>query len=116
LDVVADSAEMHSAGSTDVESDRLSSHILPTSATMVGVCMTVVSLLQLRESAHTMSRIDELVAANGLVYLLSAAMSYLAIRNRGGYARRLERLADVTFMVGLCITVTASFLLAYSLL
>lgn len=98
-----------------MEPDRLSSHILPTSATMVGVCMTVVSLLQLREAVQPLSRIDELVAGNGLVYLLSAMLSYMAIRGRAGHARRLERLADVTFMVGLCITVANSFLLAYSL-
>jgi hypothetical protein len=83
---------------------------------MVGVCMTAVSLLQVVEISRPVSRVDELMAFDGLVFLLSAILSYLAIRNSERIAERLEGLADLTFMFGLCFTVLASFLMAYSIM
>jgi hypothetical protein len=96
--------------------DRLSSHILPTSSTMVGVCMTAVSLLQVVEISRPVSRVDEMMAFDGLVFLISAILSYMAIRNRGPKASSLEGIADITFMFGLCLSVVTSFLMAYSIM
>lgn len=99
-----------------VSDNKLSSHILPTSSTMVGVCMTAVSLVKLGETRYALTRVDELMAFDGLLFLVSAILSYMAIRTTTRAAVGLERAADVVFMLGLCLTVVASFLLAYSIL
>lgn len=83
---------------------------------MVGVCMTAVSLLQVVEISRPVSRVDEMMAFDGLVFLISAILSYMAIRSRGPTSSRLEGIADITFMFGLCFTVVTSFLMAYSIL
>jgi hypothetical protein len=99
-----------------VTDNKLSSHILPTSSTMVGVCMTAVTLVKLGETTTMLTRVDELMAFDGLLFLVSAFLSYMAIRTTTRLAIGLERMADAVFMLGLCLTVVASFLLAYSIL
>ena len=78
----------------------LSSHILPTSATMLGVCMTVIGIVKVVEAGRGNSHIDELFAIDGILFMLSAAFSYLSIRSRRQGAR-LESIADTLFMVGI---------------
>ena len=41
---------------------NLSAHILPTSATMVGVCMTVISIVKLIGPKMALGRVDQLLA------------------------------------------------------
>ncbi|MCC6714731.1 MAG: hypothetical protein IT496_05820 [Gammaproteobacteria bacterium] len=106
----------HSKCGAAVTDNKLSSHILPTSSTMVGVCMAAVSLVKLGETRYALTRVDELMAFDGLLFLVSAILSYMAIRSNTRIAVGLERTADVVFMLGLCLTVVASFLLAYSIL
>lgn len=96
------------------KNNNLSSHILPTSATMVGVCMTVISLAKLLEERTRPGMVDEMMAFDGLIFLVSALCSYLSIRSPRN-AERLERIADLAFMGGLLLMVFTSFLLAYEL-
>jgi len=50
---------------------NLSSHILPTSAAMLGVCMTVISIVKLTQLNHGIkSWIDEILAIDALFFLL----------------------------------------------
>ena len=53
----------------------LSAHILPTSATMIGVCMTVLSIGHLRPSGELRMVVDKLLAVDALVFLISALLS-----------------------------------------
>lgn len=92
----------------------LSSHILPTSATMVGVCMTVLSIAKLLEERTRHGIVDEMMAFDSLIFLLSAIFSYLSIRSHRRTAR-LEKIADLAFMAGLIMMVGAAFVLAYEL-
>lgn len=92
----------------------LSSHILPTSATMVGVCMTVISIVKLSHAGAAGVLIDKILAFNSVLFLLSAVFSYLSLRTRND-PRRLENLADNTFMIGLTFMAAASFVLAFEL-
>jgi hypothetical protein len=94
--------------------NNLASHILPTSATMVGVCMTVLSIAKLVETKTHPGIVDELMAFDGLIFLTSALCSYLSIRSIQD-EERLERIADLAFMAGLIIMVVTSFIFAYEL-
>ena len=60
----------------------LSAHILPTSATMIGVCMTVMSIGHLGPRDDMRLLIDRLLAVDALVFLASALLSFISMRSR----------------------------------
>lgn len=93
---------------------KVSSYILPTSATMVGVSMTVLSLAKVVETQTRAGRIDELMALDSVIFLVSAFCSYLALRSERE-SIRLERIADRLFMFGLTVMVGAAVLFALEL-
>lgn len=93
---------------------NLSSHILPTSATMVGVCMTVISIIKFFAAGKATVVADKLLAFDNVLFLLSTLFSYLSMRSET-VTGRLEKIADVTFLLGLTVMVGTSFILAFEL-
>lgn len=92
---------------------RIANHILPTSATMTGVCVTIISIVRLTETRHHISTvIDNLLAINSLVFLVSCFLSYLSMRP-WDQSRKLEKYADIFFLIGLFLMVIGGFLLAW---
>jgi multisubunit Na+/H+ antiporter MnhF subunit len=91
-----------------------SRHILPTSATMAGVCMTVIGLVKLIETRTGPSHIDELFAVDALGFLASAFASCLSIRTPRKW-RRLESIADTIFMFSLTAMAIAGAAFAFEL-
>lgn len=93
---------------------QLSSHILPTSATMVGVCMTVLSIGRLTQAGRLGVIIDKLLAADAVLFLVSAVLSFLSIRVtlRAG---RLEGWAEEVFLLGLILITLAAVLIAFTI-
>ena len=92
---------------------NLSNHILPVAATMVGVCMTVISVLQLIPESGISSWADNLLAIDSLAFLACAMLSYWSIRHKD--ALRTERYADRLFLASLLLMVIVSFLVAFDL-
>ncbi|MHB1590953.1 MAG: hypothetical protein ACYCTW_05410 [Sulfuricella sp.] len=91
----------------------ISHHILPTSATMTGVCVTVISIVRLVKAYHPIvTIIDKLMAFNGLIFLISCFLSYISIRSTHR-AGKLERFADILFLLGLSMMAIGGFLLAW---
>lgn len=87
---------------------QLSTHILPTASTMVGVCMTVISIIKLTQLNRGESWMDELLALDSLVFLASALLSYFSLRasrisSNNMNAERFERWADIAFICGLIL-------------
>ena len=94
---------------------KLADHILPSSATMIGVCMTVISLAHLIPK-HSISRhVNELLSLDSLLFLGSAMLSYFSLR-RPILGEKFERLADVIFLLGLAVMVVVGFVIAFELL
>jgi len=90
-------------------------HILPTAATMAGVCITVVSIIKLTELSKSASTvIDDVLAVDGVLFLASSFLSYLSLRSES-MATRLEHTADVLFLIGMLVMVVCAFLLVYAL-
>lgn len=111
---------MSSASPNEIISDndkatRLADHILPTSATMVGVCMTVISLSQLIPKQSLSKHVDEMLAFDSLLFLGSALLSYFSIRNPTK-TENFERMADVTFLISVTLMVVAGFVVAFELM
>jgi hypothetical protein len=90
----------------------LSAHILPTSATMIGVCMTVLSIAHLGTGDGLRMANDKLVAVDSLVFLASAVMSFMSMRSAGPQVR-LESWAESVFVVGLALLACAAVLVAF---
>jgi hypothetical protein len=94
---------------------RLADHILPSSATMIGVCMTVISLAHLIPKQSISRHVNELLALDSLLFLGSAMLSYFSIR-RPMLAEKFESLADIIFLLGLAVMVVVGFIIAFELL
>jgi hypothetical protein len=81
---------------------EVSQHILPTSATMLGVCVTVLSIGKLAPPGTLHWLFDKLLGLASLAFLASAVLSFVSIRSRaqGG---RLEGLAESVFLAALVL-------------
>jgi hypothetical protein len=96
-------------------SETLASHILPTSATMIGVCATLIGLVKLAEQKLGPSHVDECAALAAVTFLASALASYLSIRysDRPRLSTRIEQIADLIFLAGLIGITLVVTLFAY---
>jgi hypothetical protein len=78
-------------------------HIFTVAAGMVGVCLTVIGLLQVLTAVRKVDTIaDNLLAIDAVLFLFSCLMAYWALRTRA--VRRMhqvERVADSVFIVAL---------------
>lgn len=90
----------------------LSAHILPTSATMIGVCMTVLSIGHLGPGGEWRFLIDKLLAVDALLFLASALLSFMSMRSRRSKAR-LEVRAELVFISGLGLLALGAVVLAF---
>ncbi len=92
----------------------LSAHILPTSATMIGVCMTVLSIGRLRHGGRSGVLIDKLLAIDALIFLASAVLSFTSMRTRRvSEAGRGETWAELLFLLGLAVLALGAVVLAF---
>jgi len=96
------------------ERKELSQHILPTSAQLVGVCVTVISLVKALHIGQVGSLLDKLLAIDALLFTLSAVLSYVSLR--GGKFAHLEKNADQFFMLGLVELGLCAILLAFEII
>ena len=99
----------------DHDKGRLADHILPSSATMIGVCMTVISVSQLIPKQSMSRHVDELLAFDSLLFLASAMLSYFSIRNPA-MRDKLERIADIIFLIAIALMVIVGFVASFELL
>jgi hypothetical protein len=93
-------------------SNDLSHHILPNSATMVGVCIMVISIVKSMSPGLAHYLIDKALAIDSILFMISALLSFSSIRLKQS-TERLERWAEMIFLLGLVsmtlITVIFSF-------
>jgi hypothetical protein len=94
---------------------NLSGHILPNSATMSGVCVTVISIIKGMHIGYPGLIIDKVLALDSMIFLASAACSYFAMR-LAHHAMRLENLADGAFMIGLLLMVVGTVGFAFEIM
>ncbi|MBU6437305.1 MAG: hypothetical protein KGJ44_07220 [Betaproteobacteria bacterium] len=92
----------------------LSAHILPTSATMIGVCMTVLSIGHLGPSGEVRDVVDKLIAIDAVIFLGSALLSFISMRARQR-AQQYESRAEALFISGLGVLALAAVTLAFAI-
>lgn len=96
------------------KTEDVSRHILPVSATMVGVCMTVITIMQLIPAGRLSSLADNCLAVDSFLFLASTILSYWSIRPVN-HAETVEKMADRFFLLGMIFMVIISFLVAFDL-
>lgn len=96
----------------------LAAHIFAVSATLVGVCLGVITLLRLIQGLNALSLLaDDVVSADAVMFLGACGAAYSAIRTRSlDWRHRLERLADVLFMAGLALMTAVCAMVTYELI
>lgn len=97
--------------------DDICIHIFTASATLVGVCLTVIGVLRVVHRLHPVSTLaDEFLSLDALAFLVACAVSYAALRSRAlARRRRLERLADIAFMGALALMVVVAAMVTWTL-
>ena len=96
----------------------LSQHILPSAATMIGICTTLIGLVKIIEARIGPSHVDEYGALTAMLFLASALASYFSIRHgdRAGVSAWCERIADLAFVAGLVSLTLIACLFAYEVI
>lgn len=98
--------------------ESLAKHILPTSGTLIGVCITLIGLVKILETRVGGSRVDEYAALTSVVFLASAIFSYISMRHpdRPKLSERCESSADQCFLIGLIAIAAIAVLFAYEII
>ena len=102
----------HEPSKAFVEFD-LSIHIFTVSATLVGVCLTVIGIMRhLDRRAQQYGQ--ELLALDAFLFLICCLLSYLGLKARLGRHKRLwTSIADNLFMGALSLMVLICGLIVY---
>ena len=106
----------HSDPNTHLEQD-ICIHIFTVSSAMVGVCLTVIGLIRVVITLGTADTLaDDFLAADALLFLISCLLSYWALRARSvRRMHRLEKVADVTFIIAMIGMVIICALITYTI-
>lgn len=92
----------------------LSHHILPNSATMVGVCIMVISIVKSTVPGFAYYLIDKALAIDSLLFMISALLSFLSIRMDRSSAG-LERWAEIIFLIALASMTLITIIFAFEI-
>ena len=104
LNPFANRSSTDNAENRALEAD-LCTHIFTASAALVGVCLTVIGLLRVVVVTTKVSTAaDDLLAVDATLFMISCVLSYYALRVRSvRRMHRIERVADVVFLLGLLL-------------
>lgn len=91
-------------------------HIFAVSAAMVGVCLTVIGLVQVVIAVKKADSVaDDLLAVDALLFLIASLSSYWVLRTRNTKkAHQVERLADAVFIVAMTLMACICVLIVYA--
>lgn len=86
--------------------DDICVHIFSVSATMVGVCLTVIGIIRVLLTLRQENLIiDDLVAVNMMFYVVAAFCAYWSLRiHRTRRGRLMMQAADTVFLSALIFT------------
>lgn len=97
------------------QESNIATHVFSVSATMVGVCLTVIGIVNFISNKKTL--VDEITAIDALIFLISCVLSYYAIRTKDNKRRfLLEKRVDMIFLFGILLMVLICILIAFDFL
>ena len=97
--------------------ENIAIHIFTVSAGMVGVCLTVIGLVQIIiHSRKENTFADDLLVIDAILFLLSCLLSYWTLRKRNiKRLHKIEKVADVIFILALILMVVICGFIVYTL-
>src|SRR5215203_1360464 len=95
--------------------DDISIHIFSTSATMVGVCLTVIGIFKAIIHLKAFDTFgDDILSVDALLFLAACVLSYISLRTRTTRRRHnIEKIADGIFLTALFLMALACGLITY---
>ena len=92
-----------------------SPHILNTSSNLMGFCLVVLTSIKISKFAQA-TIIDEITGLTAVFLVVSCILSFLSIRTANDIrAEKLERIADVIFLIALISIALTIILVSFDL-
>lgn len=98
-------------GNIEEKNRQIAHHILSGSTTMIGVCITVITLFRVMNTSYR-TYADELLAFDNIIFITSALFAYASIRRENN--KKMERVADISFLVGMLLILVAAIMIVLS--
>ncbi len=92
-----------------------SSHILNTSANLLGLCFVVLTSLKVQNVSEN-TLIDELTVMAILIFMASCILSFLSIRSKTHRAEHYEIIADKVFISGLLMLSVIALFITFNII
>lgn len=94
----------------------ISVDVFSVSAAMVGVCLTVIQLIQMNAAQKANTVVDEILAFDSIVFMIACAASFLALKSKrhSRFKKRLENVGDGCFLLAISTMVVAITLVVYT--
>ena len=96
-----------------INGNHMSSHILPTSSNLLGLCFVILSFIKLSKLSDQ-TIIDEMCAVAIVLFLTSSMLSYMSIRS-AHRSDLFEKTADIIFLVGLSLLAVIGLVIAFEI-
>ena len=95
----------------------LTIHVFTVSATLVGVCLTVIGIFGRFGRGRARSFGEDLLTIDAFLFLLACVISYSVLKKRGKkYKHFLENLADNIFLIALTLMTLICGLIVYEVI
>ncbi|HEX8638683.1 MAG TPA: hypothetical protein VF692_11510 [Pyrinomonadaceae bacterium] len=96
--------------------EDISVHIFLSSATMIGVCLTIIGISKAVFHFKSIETIaDDLLSVDALLFLAACVLSYVALRTRSSNRHRaIEKVADGIFLAALVLMALTCCLITYA--
>ena len=106
---------MESSVKEDVETS-ISVDVFSVSAAMVGVCLTVIQLIQMNAAQKPNTIVDEILAFDSIIFMIACVFSFLALKSKrhSRLKKKLENIGDGCFLLGISTMVVAITLVVYT--
>ncbi len=100
----------------DSNETQIAIHIFSVSAALVGVCLTVIGIFRAVSELKNFSTLgDNILAVDALIFLASCVFAYSSLRSDSEKKRhKLEKFADILFIVGLSLMAIVCLIIAYT--
>lgn len=98
--------------------ENICTHIFTVSATLVGVCLTVIGLIRVIITLKKIDTLaDDLLAVDAILFLVSCLLSYWAMRSHKiKRMHQIERFADGTFILALLLMAGVCGIIAFEII
>ncbi|MEI7750741.1 MAG: hypothetical protein WCJ71_01505 [Candidatus Omnitrophota bacterium] len=96
----------------------ISVDVFSVSAAMVGVCLTVIQLIQMNAAQKGNTVVDEILAFDSIVFMIACVASFLSLKSKrhSRLKRILEKISDGSFLLAITTMVVAISLVVYTLI